>query len=129
MRPIVRYGLVGIANTLIGYGLILAGLFAGLNDYAANALGFAVGLCFSFFANRRFTFSRSGSATRGEAIRFLLCFVIAYSANLAVIALGRAGGHPQNPIVQLAGMAVYSISFFFLMRAFAFPNDRKLRDR
>ena len=129
MRAIVRYGVVGLANTVIGYGLILAGLFAGLNDYVANALGFAVGLCFSFFANRRFTFSRSGRATRQEAVRFLLCFTIAYAANLAVVTLGRTAGYPQNPLVQLAGMAFYSISFFLLMRIFAFPNDRESQER
>lgn len=121
-RQLARYGLVGLANTAIGYGLILFGLHMGLGDYRANALGFAVGLCFSFFANRRFTFDRRDSASGSEVRRFLFCFLIAYAANLAVVGLGRAAGHAEHPLVHLAAMALYSVSFFFLMRSIAFGS-------
>lgn len=117
---LVRYGLVGLANTAIGYGLILFGLHIGLGDYRANALGYAVGLCFSFFANRRFTFNRRGGASGSEVGRFLFCFVIAYTTNLGVVGLGRAAGHAEHPLVHLAAMVLYSISFFLLMRSIAF---------
>lgn len=117
---LARYGLVGLANTAIGYGLILLGLYLGLGDYRANVLGYAVGLCFSFFANRRFTFDRRGAASRAEIGRFLLCFSIAYAANLGIVGLGRAAGYAEHPLVHLAAMALYSISFFFLMRRIAF---------
>ena len=119
-RQIARYGLVGFANTAIGYGLILAGLWIGLGDYRANALGYAAGLCFSFFANRRFTFDRHGPVTAREVIRFLCCFAISYTANLGVIALGRASGHAEHPLIHLAAMAVYSALFFACMRSFTF---------
>jgi putative flippase GtrA len=117
---IARYGLVGLANTAIGYGLILAGLWIGLGDYRANALGYTAGLCFSFVANRRFTFDRRGGVTAGEIIRFLCCFAISYAANLAIIALGRAWGHAEHPFVHLAAMAVYSVLFFACMRSVTF---------
>lgn len=122
-RQLVRYGLVGLANTAIGYGLILLGLHIGLGDYRSNALGYAVGLCFSFFANRRFTFDRRGKASPAEVRRFLFCFLIAYAANLVVVGLGRATGHAEHPLVHLAAMALYSVSFFLLMRSIAFGSQ------
>ena len=119
-RQIARYGLVGLANTGIGYGLILAGLAIGLGDYRANALGYAAGVCFSFFANRRFTFGHRGAVNVSEVIRFLSCFAVAYGANLGVIALGRAWGYSEHPLVHLTAMAFYSLIFFACMRGFAF---------
>lgn len=109
---IVRFGLVGLANTAIGYGLILVGLRIGLGDYRANALGYAVGLLFSFFANRKFTFEQQDKPTGAEATGFMCCFAISYSANLGVIALGRATGHAEQPLVHLIAMALYSAIFF-----------------
>lgn len=121
-RQMVRYGLVGLANTAIGYGLILAGLHMGMGDYAANAFGFAAGLCFSFFANRKFTFDQDGGITGREISRFLSCFAIAYAANLGVIAWGRAAGLAESPFIHLAGTALYSVLFFFLMRSITFTR-------
>lgn len=121
-RQLVRYGLVGLANTAIGYGTILTGLWLGLGDYPANALGYAVGLCFSFVANRRFTFDQRGNVAAGEIARFLVCFILSYAANLAVITLGRAWGHAEHPLVHLMAMAIYSVIFFVCMRSFAFSR-------
>lgn len=120
MQQVLRYGVVGVLNTAIGYGLILAGLHAGLGDYAANALGFAAGICFSFVANRRFTFGLQGEIRPTEISRFLACFSLAYALNLAAIAFGRNLGLAGHPAAHLAGMALYSLSFFVLMRSVAF---------
>lgn len=121
-RQLVRYGLVGLANTAIGYGVILGGLWFGLGDYRANALGYTAGLCFSFVANRRFTFDRRGNVAAVEIVRFLFCFILSYAANLAVIALGRTWGYAENPLVHLTAMAFYSVIFFACMRSFAFAR-------
>jgi putative flippase GtrA len=120
---LLRYGLVGLANTAIGYGSILIGLAAGLGDYSANALGYALGLCFSFFANRKFTFEQKGKPTAAEATRFVGCFATSYSANLAVIAFGRAAGHAEQPLVHLTAMVIYSAVFFMAMRTVAFRQQ------
>lgn len=117
MRQITRYMAVGMANTGIGYAVILAGLAAGLRDYPANALGFGAGLCFSFVANRRFTFERTGRIKAHEVAQFLICFAVSYSANLAVITFGHTLGLERNPLIQLAGVALYSVLFFVMMRS------------
>jgi putative flippase GtrA len=129
MRQIVRYAAVGLVNTALGYSLILVGLAAGLGDYLANALGFGVGLCISFLANRRFTFEQTDRIALSEVARFLVCFTMSYSANLMVIALGHAMDLQRNPLIHLAGIVVYSALFFVLMqwRVFVTPREGRVR--
>ncbi|GAM06053.1 GtrA family protein [Novosphingobium sp. MBES04] len=54
----LRFGLVGLANTAIGYGLILVWLLAGVGDYGANVLGFALGFPISYALHHRLTYRR-----------------------------------------------------------------------
>lgn len=121
-QQLLRYGLVGLTNTAIGYGAILGSLWLGMGDYPANALGYAAGLCFSFFANRRFTFGRRGDVAGREIARFLVCFILSYTANLAIITAGRAWGYAEHPLVHLLAMAIYSVIFFVCIRSFAFAR-------
>ena len=119
-----RFGLAGIANTLLGYGVILAGLFAGLGDYMANALGYTVGLLVSFLLNRRYTFGLRGSVERAEVMRFLLAVGIAYGGNLVVLAVGREVLGPDHAIVHLPAIATYTVVFYLLSARFVFAGRR-----
>lgn len=119
-----RFGLAGIANTLLGYGVILAGLFAGLGDYMANALGYTVGLLVSFLLNRRYTFGLRGSVERAEVMRFLLAVGIAYAGNLVVLAVGREVLGPDHAIVHLPAIATYTVVFYLLSARFVFAGRR-----
>jgi len=111
-RRILRFGIVGLVNTALGYGVILAGLALGWGDFAANAAGYAVGLCAGFLLNRDWTF-RSGTRSRkGTLRRYGLVFMVAYGANLIVLALARSLGHVGSPIAQLVGLGTYSTLFY-----------------
>lgn len=123
MQRIIRYGAVGLANTVIGFGLIWLGLLVGMDDYSANILGYTAGLTFSFFANRRFTFRLDGPASTDEALRFGGCFAIAYSANLLVVTAGKLAGLGGSPLLHLLAMVTYSAIFFVLMRGYAFKGE------
>lgn len=67
----LRFGLIGVLNTAIDFGMLflLSGL--GLNKYVANTISTAVAFSFSFFANRTFTF-RSKESMRKQILPFLL---------------------------------------------------------
>lgn len=114
----LRYGLVGVANTIVGLGTILAlqGL-AGWGPFAANAGGYATGLATSFLLNRAWTFGARDRAGR-RLLHFLLAFGAAYTANLLVLAL------LLNPlghlVAQLVAMATYTVLFFILCRRMVF---------
>ncbi|WP_339827802.1 GtrA family protein [uncultured Parasphingorhabdus sp.] len=119
---IVKFGLVGLLNTAVGFAIILAALSAGLNDYAANALGYGLGLIISYSLNRYWTFSVHSSRSLSELMLFSGAFAVAYLANLLVLASFRAAGYIDQPLAHLSGLVVYSALFYLLSRYVVFGN-------
>lgn len=122
MATFIRFLIVGALNTLFGYSIILIGLLVGLGDYAANAIGYALGIPLSYLLHRRWTFAPKVPASWAEGLRFGICFVIAYCANLSVIALGRSAGRIEDPLVQGTAIVTYAGLFFILTRFVVFPG-------
>jgi putative flippase GtrA len=115
LQQMARYGLVGVANTAVGLGTILAlQNLAGIDPFAANPIGYAVGLATSFLLNRIWTF-RARDRAAERLVRFLLAFGVAYGANLLTLALliEPAGASAA----QICATVVYSVLFFVLCRA------------
>lgn len=117
-----RFLLVGAANTALGLGLIFLGLRLGASDITANAAGYGIGLLFSFFANRNWTFRDSG-AISSAFWRFLLVFAVAYASNLVttLVALHLLG--TGSFLAQVAGVAPYTLIFYLGSRRFAFQSE------
>jgi len=124
----VRYGLVGVVNTLVGLSSILVAkrLFA-VADVPANALGYALGLACSFSLNRHWTFAHRGAA--GPTLwRFLATQGIAYACNLAEV-LGSISANVNAYLAQCAGVPVYMLVGFIGCRYWVFiPERRPWRD-
>lgn len=116
---VVRFGLVGLLNSVLGYSVIVIMLRSGAGDIAANVAGYAVGLTVGFALNMRWTFGRSGCEPAAIA-RYGLAFLIAYAVNLVVIAGAGQLGLVENPLVHLAGMVVYSGTLYLLASRLVF---------
>ena len=117
----IRFGLVGVANTVLGLGTIYACLFLlGWTDAPANAAGYSLGLLQSFVLNRNWTF-RSRVRLLPGLLSFLAVFAVAYGLNLGlVLGLRHAGVGPG--IAHAAGMPVYTLAFFLLSRSLVFRS-------
>ncbi|MBI4022814.1 GtrA family protein [Candidatus Berkelbacteria bacterium] len=119
MIHLIKFGLIGILNSAVGY-LVIFGAMA-LADVApapANALGYAVGLIVSFGLNRTWNF-RSQNAVGHEIGPFLTTFILAYAANLATLqAVLNAGVNPY--LAQLAAGVVYLTVSFVLYKLWVF---------
>lgn len=128
LRQALRFGAVGMVNTAVGLGTIWGAMALGAAPLPANAIGYGVGLCVSFLLNRAWTFRRAaagrGGGTLGEAGRFLAAFALAWSLNAGVVwALLRITAISPY-LLQVAGMATYTITFFLLCRAWVFAAPR-----
>lgn len=119
VATLLRFLIVGAGNTMLGLGVIFLGLWLGLSDVAANALGYGIGLLFSFAANRRWTFRHAG-AVSPAFWRFLLVVAVAYAMNLTatLVALRLLGLNPF--LAQLAGVGPYTAIFYLGSRRFVF---------
>ena len=116
----LRFGVVGLLNTALGYTLILAGLALGFGDIASNAAGYAAGLTIGFFLNRQWTFSRAAGFRRGAVVRYAITFLTAYGANLGIVVTAMSAGYIENPFVHLAGNCLYSVIFYVGSARFVF---------
>ena len=122
---VARYGAVGVANTLIGYVIIVSALWLGAGDYLANALGYGLGLWFAYLLHRHWTFQVSHRRTLAEVFRFYVSAGISYAANVGFLTLARSAGYVDNPLAQLAAMGVYSLTFLLIVNVWVFThNDR-----
>lgn len=118
-RAFLRFLLVGVSNTAVGYGCILVAMAVfGLDVAAANAAGYAVGIVWSFALNRRWTFRDAGGW--GSFLRFLLVTAVAYGLNLLVVLVFADGLGAPPWLAQLAGIPPYTLCSFVGMRLFAF---------
>lgn len=113
---------VGILNTLVGYGVFwIANQTLGLHIAGANALGYAVALTLAYQLNKTVVF-RHGAARRGAASIFLICFVIAFLINQAVLLWIDQATDWHPGLVQLLAMAAYTVTFFLLNKFVVFQS-------
>lgn len=122
LRLLARFSLAGVANTLVGYAVIVACVLAGASDYLTNAIGYGVGLIVSFTLNRQYVFGVRGAVSRVEVTRFLAAFALAYAVNVAVLWATRMIVGEGNPLAQLPAIVAYAGVFFLLSHRFVFAG-------
>lgn len=129
MQPL-RFLLVGLVNTAAGLSTIYLAMYAISMDYvSANVAGYSVGIIISFLLNRSWTFRHQGS-WQLSLVRWMVVVSVAYSLNLVVIVRLHRALEFSTYIVQLAGIAVYTMTTFLGGRYFAFSNpDRGAQEK
>lgn len=119
----VKFGIVGIANTLFGLFIIYAAMFVtDGNIVASNIAGYACGTLLSFALNRGWTF-QSDQPARRVLPRYVVVLAVSYVANLAAVltATHKLGVNPY--FSQPVGIAVYTALMFFGCRLFVFRSS------
>lgn len=129
-----RFILVGVVNTLVGYG-VMFGLYnlAGLHTWGdagywvSSAANYIVGSVVSFFLNKHFTF-RNQEKGAGVVARFVVnisvCWLLAYSLAQPVMEKLLAGlgltEQLQGNLTMLAGSGLFVVLNYVGQRFFAF---------
>lgn len=87
IRQAVKYGAVGIVNTLLTLVVIWSlTKNLGCSEPFANFVGYVVGLVCSFFLNRQWTFHSKDKMWR-SGMKFLAVFAVCYLLQLGVLLL------------------------------------------
>jgi putative flippase GtrA len=120
---ILRFGLVGAANTALGLGITSAlDLGLHINPQGANAVGYAAGMVLSYAMSRAFVFRRAAGAEL-TAPKFVAALAIAFAVNQVVLLIaGRALGPAQamHLAAQALAMGSYTVVNFLLCRFWVF---------
>ena len=129
---IVRFGIVGVLNTLIGTGVMFFAYNAlHLGYWISSALNYIMGSIFSYFANKYFTFQKTGRSY-GEVLRFIfniaVCYLIAYGLAKPLISkiLMLFSWNPERRIYEqismVAGMGLFVLLNFVGQKLMVFKE-------
>jgi glycosyltransferase involved in cell wall biosynthesis/putative flippase GtrA len=122
--PLIRFLIVGVANTLVGLSAIyFAMYFLRLDIVHANAIGYSVGILLGFALNKIWTFS-SRDHFVSSFIRYLLVLAVAYVANLATVLFSNSHFDLNPYIAQALGIIPYTAIGFLGSRYFVFRTQR-----
>lgn len=119
IAQLVKYGLVGVVNTLITFVVIfILQELMGVSPAISNAVGYAMGLLNSFIMNSRWTFNSETSWKR--FFIFMAVWVPCYLANL--LALHLLLTYTSLPAIwsQVVAMLIFNISNFILNKFITF---------
>lgn len=113
----VRYNVVGIINTVIGFSIIFLFMWVGLGTMLSNAVGYAIGAIVSYNLNKKYTF-KLGRGNVSQALKFFIILFLSYLLNLLVLDLTLKVVSPYP--AQLISAVVYTVSSFILTKFFVF---------
>lgn len=117
---LARFILVGLLNTIVGYGVYFISLLY-VNYLAALIISHIVGVSFSYIWNRRWTFKSKGN--KGvELLRFESVYLAGLAINMAMLyaLVGRMGFDPR--IVQLVLLPLVTVLTFLGHRYWSFKS-------
>lgn len=81
----VKFGIVGLSNTLIAYAVYAACVWLGCHYMVANGLGFVVGVLNAYYWSDRYVFKKGEGETR-SALWTLVKTYLAYGATGLLLA-------------------------------------------
>lgn len=121
-KLLMRYVAVGIANTAMGFAVILLlQTYLGLMPVLANAFGYLVGAGLSYGLNRSYTFRSKRSHATGIPI-FAVVTALCYALNLAVLQFGIHVLNMPSALAQGAAVCAYSSAFYLMSRNWIFAS-------
>ncbi len=120
---IVKYGLVGVINTLIT-GLIM---FTLMNVFSvslrlSNIVGYVAGFINSFILNKLWTFKGKQSSTLSQFIRFTAVFGLCFLLQHGLVILLAEKLLIDKNISTLVGMVFYTGVSYILNKLFTFKK-------
>ena len=123
LRQVIRYGLVGLLNNLLGYLIYLLLTFYWLDPMVAITLLYPVGVVTAYFGHSKYSFAYQGKNTHA-LVRYLIAHVIGYGVNLLMLYILWEKLKLPHQMVQATAIFVVAGILFLLNRYFVFPNSK-----
>ena len=118
LRRPVRFGLVGLVNTVAGFTVIMVARWYNYGEVLSNLLGYVCGLFLSFSLHRHWTFVDRNPLPYA-AVRFLTVVAAAWSPNILLVLSLLRVGFPEA-LAHAAGLILYSALTYIGCRYWAF---------
>lgn len=118
-----KFGLVGLLNTLIGYGIYFI-LLRWINYLIALFIANVIGTTNSFFWNKYWTF-KSKSKYHSEMLRFVLVYTVAFIINAVLLSLMVNKYHINAKVAQAFILVLVTLISFFGHKYWSFRQDKE----
>jgi len=110
----LRFGVVGLLNTAIGYAVFALFILVGLGQAPALMLSTIASVAFNFQTSRRLVFR-----AQGRWMRFVLVYVIVFALDWALLHVARRYGVRELGAQLVLALPLAALSFV-CQRAFVF---------
>jgi putative flippase GtrA len=117
---VVSFGVIGVINNVVLYGVYLLLTFLGVNVLVAMTLVFCAGVLLSWFLNGRFTFKRR--LTSVSAKRMGVAYLVAYLANVFFLGVSHYVFYLPHEAIQGVIMVLLAVGLFFAQRHWVFRH-------
>jgi putative flippase GtrA len=125
----IKFGLVGVSNTVIAFGIYTVLLKAfGVWYIAASGIGFAVGAVNGFLLNRSWTF-RGHAGGSNAALRWMVVQGCGLMINLGLVYLLVSHGGMDKLSGQAIATAIVVVLTFFVNRRWTFRVHLMIDER
>ncbi|HEV3228009.1 MAG TPA: GtrA family protein [Solirubrobacteraceae bacterium] len=121
VRQLIKYGLVGVTNTLAFYVVYAICVHFGMWYLAASALGFAVGAANSYLLNRNWTF-RANARHSTTVARYVVVQVAGLLGNLGIVFLMVDGLGLHKLVGQPIAIVFVVLGMFLANRYWTFAD-------
>lgn len=112
IKQFVKYGLVGVINTIITISIIYIFMkLLNVSYIISNVVGYLFGFINSFVLNKIWTF-KSKKSIEKERFFFILIFVICYSIQLVFLVILKEKLLIKSEYAQIIAMGFYTVLNF-----------------
>lgn len=122
LGQVLRYGVIGLLNNLLGYLIYLVVTWLWLDPKVAVTLMYPIGAATAYFGHSRYSFVYGGFTSHGIA-RYFIAHLIGYGANIGMLYLFSDQLGFSHQLVQAVAIVAVASILYLLLRYFVFPNQ------
>jgi len=121
LHQVIRYGVVGVINNLLGYVIYLLVTWWWIEPKLAVTFMYPIGAVTAYFGHAKYAFAYQGRTSRG-LVRYVLAHVVGYSVNVGMLYVFADRMGLPHQLVQAAAIVAVAGLLFLLFRYFVFPR-------
>jgi len=122
LRQVIRYGVVGVLNNLLGYLIYLLVTFLWLDPKVAISVLYPVGATTAYFGHSKFSFVYQGKNTHA-LLRYIVAHLISYGVNFFMLYILWEKLKFPHQAVQAVAIFVCAGILFLMFKYFVFPHS------